>query len=154
MWLRTMTATSLMRLKMARNILVDTSAIFAIVSTADRYHDQASRIYSEMIDQGDALLTNSYVLVESAALIHRRLGFAPLQQFFKSMHGVWDTIWIDHPIHEEIWRRMHSRGSSRLSLVDWSVIVNAENTRSAIFTFDSDFASEGLAVIPGEIPVS
>lgn len=131
MWLITMMTTLLKRLKMARNVLVDTSAILAIVSSADRYHDQASLIYSEMIDQGDTLLTNSYVLVESSALIHRRLGFAPLQQFIKSIHGVWETLWIDRLTHEEIWRRMDNRGGARLSLVDWSVIVSAENTRSA-----------------------
>ena len=136
---------------MPRNVFVDTSAIFAILSPTDRYHDQANRVYSELIDQGDTLITNSYVLVEAAALIHRRLGFSPLQQFIQSIQGVWETIWIDRLTHGEIWRRMELRGGTRLSLVDWSVIVSSESTRSVIFSFDSDFTLEGLTVIPGEI---
>ncbi len=135
---------------MPRNVLVDTSAILAIVSQTDRYHDQASQTYLDLLDQGDTLLINSYVLVESSALIHRRLGFGPLQQFIRSIQGVWETLWIDRRTHEEVWSRMENRGGTRLSLVDWSVIVSAENTRSVIFTFDSDFALEGLTVIPSQ----
>lgn len=152
MWLKTMTNTLWKRLKMPRNVFVDTSAIFAILSPNDRYHDEANRVYFELVDQGDTLFTNSYVLVEASALIHRRLGFAPLRQFVHSIQGVWETIWIDRLTHEEIWRRMELRSGTRLSLVDWSVIVSAESTRSAIFSFDSDFTLEGLTVIPGEIP--
>lgn len=66
---------------MVRNILVDTSAIFAIVSPGDRFHTQARDIYLELLERGDQLYTTSYVLVESSALIHRRLGFEPLRTF-------------------------------------------------------------------------
>ena len=133
---------------MVRNILVDTSAIFAIVSPGDRFHTQARDIYLELLERGDQLYTTSYVLVESSALIHRRLGFEPLRTFIQSIRGAWETIWIERSTHEEIWNRMISRGNARLSLVDWSVIVSSERTRSVIFAFDSDFSQEGLAVIP------
>ena len=133
---------------MVRNILIDTSAILAIVSPGDRFHTQSREIYSELVERGDQLYTNSYVLVESSALIHRRLGFEPLLAFIQSIRGIWATIWIDRFTHEEIWDRMRTRGGARLSLVDWSVIVSSEMTRSAIFAFDSDFSQEGLTVIP------
>ena len=133
---------------MARNILVDTSAILAIVSTSDRFHVQSRDIYSELLERGDQLYTTSYVLVESSALIHRRLGFEPLRAFIQSIRGVWETIWIDRSTHEEIWDRMRRREGARLSLVDWSVIVSSERTRSVIFAFDSDFSREGLTVLP------
>ena len=133
---------------MARNILIDTSAIFAIVSPGDRFHSQSRGIYSELLERGDQLFTTSYVLVESSALIHQRLGFEPLRAFIQSIRGVWETILIDRSTHEEIWTRMRTRDGARLSLVDWSVIVSSERTRSAIFAFDSDFYLEGLTVIP------
>ena len=133
---------------MARNILVDTSAIFALVSPEDEFHAEARDTFSEIVERGDQLYTTSYVLVESSALIHRRLGFEVLRTFIQSIQGVWETIWIDRSTHEEIWNRMRSRDGTRLSLVDWSVIVGSEMTRSAIFAFDSDFSSEGLRVIP------
>ncbi len=133
---------------MARNILVDTSAIYAIVSLSDRFHAQAREIYSELLERGDRLYITSYVLVESSALIHRRLGSESLRAFIESIQGIWETLWIYQSTHEQLWNRMRAQGDSRLSLVDWSVIVSAENTRSTIFTFDSDFAQKGLTVIP------
>ncbi len=133
---------------MDRNILVDTSAIFALVSPEDKFHAEAQDTFSELVERGDQLYTTSYVLVESSALIHRRLGFEVLRTFIQSIQGVWETIWIDRSTHEEIWNRMRSRDGTRLSLVDWSVIVGSEKTRSAIFAFDSDFSTEGLRVIP------
>ena len=133
---------------MARNILVDTSAIFALVSPDDRFHTQSRDTFSELVERGDQLYTTSYVLVESSALIHQRLGFEVLRTFIQSVQGVWETVWIDQSTHEEIWDRMRAKDGVRLSLVDWSVIVSAERTRSAIFAFDSDFSLEGLEVIP------
>ena len=133
---------------MVRNILVDTSAIFALLSPDDRFHAQSRNTFSEFVERGHQLYTTSYVLVESSALIHRRLGFEVLRAFIQAMEGVCETIWIDRSTHEEIWNRMRAKDGVRLSLVDWSVIVSAEKTRSAIFAFDSDFSLEGLTVIP------
>ncbi len=133
---------------MVRNILVDTSAIYAFISQSDQFHTQSRETYSEILERGDRLYTTSYVLVEFTALIHRRLGFEPLRAFMESIHGVWETLWIGQSTHGQIWDRMKARGDGRLSLVDWSVIVMAEETRSTIFTFDSDFVREGLTVVP------
>ena len=128
-------------------VVLDTSAIYAITSDADRFHQSAMDALHDLTDQQVELFTNSYVLLESAALIHRRLGFAALRSFMQSIRGVWEIQWIDQTAHEAIWERMDASGG-RLNLVDWSVIVMAEQTRSAIFTFDSDFAKEGLRVVP------
>ena len=133
---------------MDREIIIDTSAIFAFLDPDDLFHAQATETYYNLLSNGDRLFTNSYVLVESSALIHRRMGFAALRSFLDSVHGRWDIQWITRSAHDAIWQRMSASGGSRLSFVDWSVIVMAEQTRSAIFTFDSDFASEGLTVIP------
>ena len=74
---------------MVRNILVDTSAIYAFISQSDQLegHTQSRKTYSEILERGDRLYTTSYVLVEFTALIHRRLGFEPLRAFM----GNWWT---------------------------------------------------------------
>ncbi len=133
---------------MDREFIVDTSAIFAYLDPNDLFHVEAREIYHEFLEQGDRLLANSYVLIESAALIHRRLGFGLLQEFFQSIYERWEIQWIDRRMHDAIWQRMSASSGSRLSLVDWSVIVMAKQTGAAVFTFDSDFAGEGLTVIP------
>ena len=76
------------------------------------------------------------------------MGFEPLKAFIRSIQDVWDIYWVDRITHEEAWNRMTTRGGSRISFVDWSTIVVAENTRSMIFAFDQDFYREGLNVIP------
>ena len=129
-------------------MLVDTSAIFAIISPLDRFHERAATTYSDLLDQGDSLYITSYILVETAALAQRRLGFEPLKTFVQSIQGNMDIYWIDRVAHEEAWRRMVQQGGSRISLVDWSTMVVAEQTRSIIFAFDRDFAREGLSVVP------
>ncbi len=128
-------------------VVIDTSAFYAIASDADRFHQSAMNTLQILVSQRAELITNSYVLSESAALIHRRLGFAALRSFMESIEGLWEIQWIDQTAHDAIWERMDASGG-RLNLVDWSVIVMAEQTRSDIFTFDSDFAQQGLRVIP------
>jgi predicted nucleic acid-binding protein len=135
-------------MRMVRSVLVDTSAIFAIISAEDRFHTRAEAIYGELLEWGDRLHTTSYVLVEASALVHHRIGFEPLREFIQSIQGLWDIFWVDRVTHEEAWSRMVRRGGGRINFVDWSTIVVAESTRSTIFTFDSDFAQEGLTVIP------
>ena len=134
------------------NVLIDTSAIYAIVSLRDRFHTEATEIYSELLERGDRLYTTSYALLESAALIQRRLGFDRLRAFIESMEGVWEILWIYRNTHEQIWERMKAQDDGRLSLVDWSLIVSAESSRATIFTFDSDFADKGLKVMPVQAP--
>lgn len=136
---------------MDRDIIIDTSAIFAYLDPGDLFHAQAAETYSNLLSDGDRLFTNSYVLVESSALIHRRMGFAALRSFLNSVQGLWEIQWITRAAHDAIWQRMSASGGSRLSLVDWSVIVMAEQTRASVFTFDSDFAGEGLTVIPARV---
>lgn len=104
---------------MARNILVDTSAIFAIVSSTDRFHARAGAIYGEILERGDRLSTTSYILVEASALLQHRLGFEALREFIQSIHGLWEIYWVDRITHEEAWGRMLEQGGGGVSFVDW-----------------------------------
>ena len=38
---------------MVRNILVDTSAIYAFISQSDQFHTQSRETYSEILERGD-----------------------------------------------------------------------------------------------------
>ncbi len=52
---------------------VDTSAFVAILNRADENHAGARRIWSELLTQQEQLLTTSHVLVETIAVVQRRL---------------------------------------------------------------------------------
>ncbi len=133
---------------MTRPIVSDTSAIYALVSTVDDFHQVASTTYTHLVDERVELFITSYILLEAYALIQRRLGFATLATFVSGMQESMNVVWIDSDMHQETWNAIASRDGRGLSFVDWSTIVVARRLDAEIFTFDSDFLREGIRVIP------
>ena len=133
---------------MNNRVIVDTSAIYALISASDSFHEKARRTYEHLLDRNAELYTTSYILVETSALVHHRLGFHLLKAFVESIQGIFSTYWIDRAIHIEAWRSMVEREGQRLSLVDWTTIVVAKKLNASVFAFDEDFRQEALVVLP------
>ena len=55
-------------------IFLDTSAIYALADRDDPNHSQAAAAFRRLLEDGEEALVHSYILVESAALLQRRLG--------------------------------------------------------------------------------
>ncbi len=55
-------------------IFVDTSAIYALASDGDPRHGEARRSFHALLQSERPLITHSYVLSESMALLQHRLG--------------------------------------------------------------------------------
>jgi predicted nucleic acid-binding protein len=138
-------------MELADGIVVDTSAFYALSSPEDRYHDSAFEVYRTLLATERTLFTTSYVLVETQALIMRRLGFEATHTFMTSITGIVEMTWVDRGLHDEAWRRFEDRRGAGLSLVDWTVVLTAQRVRAAVFTFDADFRGEGLPVIPVDL---
>ena len=62
-------------------VLIDTSAFYALRSATDLFHNRASVAYERLLDREQELWTTSYTLVETVALLHRRLGFEVVSEF-------------------------------------------------------------------------
>lgn len=56
------------------SVFVDTSAWFALASATDQDHQAARAIYRDLVDRNEVLVTTSYALAETMALIQYRLG--------------------------------------------------------------------------------
>ena len=56
------------------NIFVDTSALLAILDADDQNHIQARMLWTEALEQDTDLICTNYVLLETFALVQRRLG--------------------------------------------------------------------------------
>ena len=132
---------------MNHKVLVDTSAFYALVSGADEFHQRASTIYADLVDQRAGLYTTSYVMVECMALIHRRLGFSVLDSFVDSVRDTVTILWVDAINHWSSWDAMRERQGTSLSFVDWTTVVLAKSLDAKVFAFDEDFVREGLEVI-------
>jgi predicted nucleic acid-binding protein len=126
---------------------VDTSAWYALMSSDDRFHDSAISTFSELELSGE-LWTNSYVIVETLALLRRRRGFAFAKNFVDMIGNGVNVSWIGPDHHHRAWNSFSSRGGTGLSFIDWTVLLAARDNNSQVFTFDAGFAREGATVIP------
>ncbi len=131
-------------------VLVDTSAFFALRSASDLYHAGASLAYERLIDREQELWTTSYTLVETVALMHRRLGFEAVLEFSEwRRRANLRVLWIDSGMHDEAWSRFMAEQGRGMSFVDWTTAVASRQMEDApVFTFDKGFADAGLPVVP------
>ncbi len=130
-------------------VLIDTSALYALHSNADLFHDRANVAFQDLKDTKQELWTTSYTLVETIALLHRRLGFLTVSEFSEwRRRSDIHVYWIDRRVHDQAWNRYMAEQGRGLSLVDWTTVVLSHEMRVPVFTFDGGFANQGLAVVP------
>lgn len=131
-------------------VLVDTSAFYALRSATDRYHRRANGAYERLIDREQELWTTSYTLVETVALLHRRLGFEVVREFSEwRRQANLQVLWIDRRMHDEAWDRFMAEKGRGLSFVDWTTAVASREMEDApVFTFDAGFGNVGRPVVP------
>ena len=130
-------------------VLIDTSAFYALHSATDRFHSWANVTYERLVDRELRLWTTSYTLVETVALLHRRLGFEVISEFSEwRRRADLQVLWIDGQVHAEAWDRFMAERGRGLSFVDWTTVVASYELSAPVFTFDRGFASEGIQVIP------
>ena len=129
-------------------ILLDTSAIVAIADVRDEFHERAIRTM-ERLSSGDApLLTHSYVVLETAAVMQRKIGMQPALDFLKEIEDIATIHWVNQEDHERAVHRFGQRHRRNLSLVDcMSFVVMERYDCTTAFAYDSDFESEGFQLI-------
>ncbi len=129
-------------------IFLDTSAVYALADRDDARHAEAVERAKKLSEQGETLFTQSYVLVESLALLQRRLGAAAASAFATDAR-TFTVVWVDKPLHEEAVRRI-GRSGRRVSFVDEvSFLVMRRHGVHDAFAFDPDFEAEGFRLIGG-----
>ena len=89
-------------------------------------------------------------LVETIALLHRRLSFEVVSEFSEwRRRASLRVLWIDSAIHDEAWDRFMAEQGRGLSFVDWTTAVASREMEDApVFTFDEGFANAGLPIVP------
>lgn len=129
---------------------VDTSAFFALLAGNDAANDRASRWLDETsAHEDERLITHNYVVVESIALIHRRLGTDLVRSFLDHLLPVCEIRFVDEPLHERATVAYLAGLSRRSTFVDRMSfeLMRAERIDRA-FAFDPDFGREGFETVP------
>ena len=93
------------------------------------------------------LLTHSYVLVETVALLQRRLGMPSARAFLADSQN-FTLHWVTPDDHAEAAALFEQRNRRGLSLVDcMSFVVMRKYRSSAALAYDADFQAEGFNVV-------
>jgi uncharacterized protein len=136
-------------------VFVDTSGWIAILSRDDRLHDKAVRRYRELVDDGVRLLTNNYVVDETATRLRYGLGLEAALGFREMLLAAISArrlrvVWVDEKIENRAWSVLEQYADVKLSLTDATCAAVARDARIAeVFGCDSDFEALGFVVLPG-----
>jgi len=126
------------------NIFIDTSAFMAVLDRDDTNHPAAKALWEKMVNGGDELVCHNYILVETSALILRRLGMDAVRVFEQDIVPILRIIWVPRDIHEAGVSAHLIAARRTLSLVDCVSfeIMRRTGVRTA-FSFDRHFQEYG-----------
>ena len=126
----------------------DTSAFYALLVSTDANHARAARTFQLLADSEAALLTTSYVLVETYALLQRRVGPGAVSAFRSDLAPLLDVVWVDAALHDLGLDWLFERGGGSVSLVDGtSFVVIRQQRIEDVFAYDRHFSAEGFHLL-------
>ncbi len=129
-------------------VYVDTSALYAIMDADDSQHEVAKNTWIDLLESGDGVICNSYVLLETHALVQHSLGIEACRVLHEEVLPVMTVDWIDETTHREAVAAMLVTGRKDLSLVDCSSFVTMRRLglRRA-FALDHHFREQGFGIL-------
>jgi predicted nucleic acid-binding protein len=129
-------------------VFVDTSGLLALLLREDRGHERAARAFARLQDDQATLVTTSYVLVETYALLGRRVGLDAVRAFRDDFAPVLDVVWVDAQVHERGLDLVLERRDRAVSLVDAvSFVVMRDQAIEQALALDRHFAAAGFALV-------
>lgn len=128
---------------------VDTSAFLAVLNASDVNHDKARAVWSDLMGQRTTLVTSSYVVLETLAVLQDREGLGAVQLFHADVLPVLTVEWVSRETHERGMAGVLASGRRDLSVVDSvSFCVMRQRGIRTAFTLDKHFREQGFEVAP------
>jgi predicted nucleic acid-binding protein len=119
--------------------------ILALLISSDTNHRRAALAFRNAERREVQLVTTSYVLLETYALLSSRVGLAAVKAFRNDLVPLLDVVWVDSELHESGLDLLLDRGTRRLSLVDAvSFLVIGSRGVDEVFAYDRHFEGEGF----------
>ena len=100
------------------SLFVDTSALLAFLDADQPRHADVIDAWERAIAGDRHLFTSNYVLVESFALVQRRLGLDALRALADILVPLLRPLWIDEDLHAAAVAALFAASRRKLSLVD------------------------------------
>jgi len=128
---------------------VDTSAFLAVLCRDDAHHERARATWAALLAAKVPLVTSSYVLAETYAILQHRLGLDAVRVFHSDVYPVLAIEWVNAALHEKGIAGVLAARRRDLSLVDCVSfeVMRRRGLRKA-FAFDAHFAEQGFDAAP------
>ena len=129
-------------------VFADTSGLLALLNRTDDNHARAERAFGNLRIRQISLVSTSYVLFETYALVGRRLGLDAVRSFWADFTPLIDVVWVDETLHNAGLDMLLERRKRLLSLVDAvSFIVMRQRSMAEAFAIDPHFEQEGFSLV-------
>jgi len=126
-------------------VFVDTSGFYAFMARVDDHHVDARALLERAEHQSWRLVTTSYVMHESWAIIQGRLGWEALDAWRDGVLGKCEVVWVDEGLHRLGEARCRQARERRLSLTDCvSFEVMHDRGISEAIAWDEHFSRQGF----------
>ena len=130
------------------SVYIDTSAFLTILDADDTNHAVARRVWAELVERSEAMITSNYVVVETAALLHSRVGVDAVRWLQDDILAVVEVEWVDKPMHASAMSAVISgarRGPSLVDCVGFEII--RLRSLAGVFAYDRHFENRGFSLI-------
>ncbi|MEE8481514.1 MAG: PIN domain-containing protein [Desulfobacterales bacterium] len=128
-------------------IFADTAGLFALLAKNDYMHIRAKQNFAYFAQHRAQLVTSSFVLIETTALLQRRVGLAAVHDFQSKIIPLLEIIWVNGDWYTRAIRRLFALNNRNISLVDclsFEIMESEEIT--TVFSFDKHFAENGFVI--------
>lgn len=130
-------------------LFVDTSALLAVIDGSDLFHPKALAGWKQWLTEDVVLVTSNYVILETTALVQRRIGMEAVALLHEDILPVLRVEWAIQDIHRNAVAALLAARRRDVSLVDYTSfeLMRQFGLRVA-FAFDHHFAEQGFEVVP------
>jgi uncharacterized protein len=129
-------------------VFIDTSAIYALGSKSDEFHEEAKKKLQRLTDENVEFVTSNYILLECISLLQTRQGVKVTKELINTLITGISIVWVNEEMHERSWKYWLGKSKESLSLVDCSSFILMEKDKiAAAFSFDRHFISAGKTLV-------
>jgi len=128
-------------------VFVDTSAVVALVSSADRHHTEAVALWTELLAQRARLITTDLVIAETVVVLRVRGGFdLSVRAGERLLADPFEVEWVERELMDDAWRLYRKYRDHTLSLCDCVSFATMRRLDiETAFAFDDDFTAVGFS---------
>ncbi len=108
---------------------------------------RARENFNYFAENNAQLVTSSFVLVETTALLQRRIGLMPVNDFYAKIFPLLEVVWVNDNWYAKGMQRLLTQSNWDITLVDYISfeIMEALEIKWA-FAFDKHFEENGFAI--------